>query len=65
LKQTIGELGFKEERDHKGKLVLKNNLPNKRNMNYAEVEALISRLKAQKNPSEQKYQDKDGMSLSR
>ena len=37
LKNTIEELGFKEERDYNGKMVLKNNIPIKKNMNYNEV----------------------------
>ena len=48
LKNTIEELGFKEERDYNGKTVLKNNIPIKKTMNYGEVEHLVSRLKGNK-----------------
>jgi hypothetical protein len=38
-------LGFKEEKDYDGKVVLKSNLPVKRCMAFREVENLISRLR--------------------
>ena len=37
LKNTIEELGFREDMDYNGKMVLKNNVPIKKNMNYLEV----------------------------
>jgi hypothetical protein len=37
LKKKIEELGFKEERDYDGKIVLKNNIPIKKNMAFREV----------------------------
>jgi pseudouridine-5'-phosphate glycosidase len=48
LKNTIEELGFKEEIDYNGKMVLKNNIPIKKNMNYREVESLVQRLRTTK-----------------
>jgi hypothetical protein len=37
LKKKIEELGFKEEKDYDGKIVLKNNIPIKKNMAFREV----------------------------
>lgn len=48
LKHTIEELGFREEKDYNGKMVLKNNISIKKTMTFKEVEGLINRLKTSK-----------------
>lgn len=48
MKNTIEELGFKEESDYNGKMVLKNNVPIKKTMDFREVGNLVDRLKQNK-----------------
>ena len=48
LRQTIQDLGFREEKDYNGKMVLKNNIPIKRSMDFQEVDSLVTRLKLPK-----------------
>jgi hypothetical protein len=48
LQRKIEELGFREEKDYDGKIVLKNNIPIKKHMAFKEVEQLITRLKPHK-----------------
>ncbi len=50
LNKTIQKLGFKEEKDYDGQVVLKNNVPIKRSMTYRQVEDLITRLKVTPKP---------------
>ena len=48
LRNTIQDLGFREERDYNGRMVLKNNVPIKKTMNFDEVENLVGRLRKEK-----------------
>lgn len=62
LQKKIEELGFKEEKDYDGKIVLKNNIPIKRNMAFKEVENLITRLNQNKKQVKQSIISKQGKS---
>lgn len=63
LKNIIEELGFKEEIDYNGKMVLKNNVPIKKNMHYWEVESLLDRLKDKKKGQKQGKENTDSSML--
>ena len=62
MKKTIEDLGFKEERDYDGKIVLKNNIPIKKKMPADEVEALIKKLNRTKYKMESNLHSKSNLS---
>ncbi|TXI81281.1 MAG: hypothetical protein E6Q39_01500 [Crocinitomicaceae bacterium] len=61
LKNTIEELGFKEEKDYNGKMVLKNSIPIKKTLAFKEVDNLVTRLKQSKQSSLKRGKSEGGL----